>query len=243
MSALTDDETLIAYVDGELDETARAAFEARLAADPELAARVDAHRSLNARLSAAFGPIADEPIPANLKALFEQPPAQTAPPPAGEVIAFAPRKKAETPKATLPPMLGKVAALAACLVVGFGAMMLFAPNEGDYRTEGQHLVAQGALERSLSRQLAADSGSTAIGLTFADQSGALCRTFTTSANEGLACHQNGKWRIEALMAKAEQGEFRQAGSSLILQAVDARLSGDVFDAEAERKARDGGWTR
>ena len=44
-------ERLIAYLDGELDPEARAAFEAAMAADPDLGARVEAHRELGASLS------------------------------------------------------------------------------------------------------------------------------------------------------------------------------------------------
>ncbi|UDF05015.1 anti-sigma factor [Asticcacaulis sp. AND118] len=238
MSALTDDETLIAYVDGELDEAARAAFEVRAAADPALAARIDAHWGLKARLGAAFGPIVDEAVPENLRALL--PPAPTAEA-RDNVRAFTPRPAPKTAPAKSLHL--QIAALAACFVAGIGLTLFFPAREGDFRTEDGAIVAQGELARSLSHQLASDTGKTTIGLTFADQSGAICRTFTTGGNEGLACRQNGNWRIEALTGKGAQGEFRQAGSSLILQAVDARLSGDVFDAEAERKARDSGWTR
>ena len=49
------------YVDGELDADARRAFEQRLAADPDLAARVDAARGLSALFAgerAVAGPVA-----------------------------------------------------------------------------------------------------------------------------------------------------------------------------------------
>jgi len=40
------DETIMAYVDGELDAPARAAVDASLATDPELARRIARHRAL-----------------------------------------------------------------------------------------------------------------------------------------------------------------------------------------------------
>ncbi len=53
-------------------------------------------------------------------------------------------------------------------------------------------------------------------------------------------------RLSVLSAAAppEGGELRQAASSLppaVQAAVDARLRGDVFDAQQERAARDAGW--
>jgi anti-sigma factor RsiW len=52
-----DDETLMAYADGELDGTARAAVEAAMAADAALAERVARHHELRRRLQAAFEPV------------------------------------------------------------------------------------------------------------------------------------------------------------------------------------------
>ena len=55
----------------------------------------------------------------------------------------------------------------------------------------------------------------------------------------------GAWRLQALApAAASTGELRTASSdtpALVLQAVDAAIAGDVADAAAEHRARDGGW--
>ena len=63
-----DDETLMAYVDGELDEAARTAIEAAMAADSTLSTRVAEHRALRARLRSAFDPVLEEPVPEALLA-------------------------------------------------------------------------------------------------------------------------------------------------------------------------------
>ncbi|MDC7684567.1 hypothetical protein PQU92_14880 [Asticcacaulis sp. BYS171W] len=231
---MTVSEKIVAYVDGELNASDRAEIETLAASDSDIAAQIEAHRALSARLSAAFAPVGDEPVSAGLAALLNAP---EAPPealkPADNVVAFAPRK--------LRPIYMQAAAMAACLVAGI-AMTLALTPQGDFRQTNDGLIARGGLDRALSTQLAADAnGPTRIGLTFADKAGALCRTFATASNEGMACRTDGKWHIEVAARATTRTEFTQAGSPLILQAVDARLDGDVFDADQERSARDSGW--
>src|SRR5689334_9460733 len=57
------DETLMAYADGELEPAQRAEVEAAIAADPQLAARVEQHRALRRKLNAAYDPILMETVP------------------------------------------------------------------------------------------------------------------------------------------------------------------------------------
>jgi len=62
-----DQTSLHAFVDGELDETARAEVEAWLAGHPEDAARVGAYRGQNAGLHGLFDAVLDEPVPERLR--------------------------------------------------------------------------------------------------------------------------------------------------------------------------------
>src|SRR5690349_7451416 len=62
------EETLSAYADGEVDAATRAALEAALATDPQLAQRVAHHRALRARVRDAFTPVLEEPVPERLLA-------------------------------------------------------------------------------------------------------------------------------------------------------------------------------
>jgi anti-sigma factor RsiW len=64
---------LMAYADGQLAPERRAAFEAALAADPGLAARLAALREQKAALHEALDPWLDEPIPARLLAAATPP--------------------------------------------------------------------------------------------------------------------------------------------------------------------------
>ena len=63
-----DDETLMAYADGELDAAQRAQIDAAIAQDPGLALRVQEHKALRARMTGAFSRVLDQPIPERLEA-------------------------------------------------------------------------------------------------------------------------------------------------------------------------------
>lgn len=60
------DETVMAYVDDELDVESRARFEAAMAADPEIRAQLKTQIELRARLRASFDPVLSEPVPERL---------------------------------------------------------------------------------------------------------------------------------------------------------------------------------
>jgi anti-sigma factor RsiW len=62
------DETLMAFADGELDATTRAAVDAAMREDPEVAKRVAQHRALRAKLQLAYASELDEAPPERLLA-------------------------------------------------------------------------------------------------------------------------------------------------------------------------------
>jgi len=220
-------ETIVAYVDGELDTDLAAEVEAAAKADPALAEAIAAHRRLRDGLFAAFAPIAEEPLPDRLVA--------AAMPPAPVISLDAVRARRRQ-------MLFQAGALAACMVAAVGATLLVTQPRGDFRAGPGGLVAQGQLASALSSQLASDDhGQTRIGLTFRDQAGTVCRTFSTKTSDGMACRDGDAWRIDALARAEGQAEFRQAGSPLIMTAAQDRMRGDAFDAEAEKTARDKDW--
>src|SRR5580658_10813680 len=72
------EETLMAFADGELDDSARAAVELAMREDPELSKRVARHRALRERLRAGFAGELSEPVPERLIAVLRQNPVATA---------------------------------------------------------------------------------------------------------------------------------------------------------------------
>ena len=67
------EETLMAYVDGELDPEARAQVEAAMRDDPDLSERVAKHRELRAKIQLAYAPELTEAVPERLLAAARQP--------------------------------------------------------------------------------------------------------------------------------------------------------------------------
>src|SRR5258708_35320297 len=62
------DETLMAYADGELDAAARAAVESAMREDPQIEARVAAHRTLRRKVLEAYSAELSEDVPERLLA-------------------------------------------------------------------------------------------------------------------------------------------------------------------------------
>jgi hypothetical protein len=215
---------IMRYVDGELDAAARRAFEAEMAADPALAAEVDAHRDLARRLADAYGPVAEEPVPLNLLLAAQ---AANDAPPRRLNLAWA--------------------GMAACLVVGvLAGRFVLAPEPGI--SVGTELAARTELAGALEDQLAQQPGTVRIGLTFRDRGGRYCRTFQSRPDNlaGLACREGDGWQVRAATHWTPGGapDYRTAASDTppeVLAAVEQALSGDVLDAAQERAARDRGW--
>ncbi len=238
-----DDETLMRRVDGELSPEAGAAIDAAAAADPALAARLDALRRLRTLAREAV-PIAPDPRDQSLARLIAAGGPATAP--TGPLIerlraAFAPRHA---------PLWAGLAA--ACFVLGLSIGWLGGDSGSDrgFTVDQSGTIADAGLIRVLDTRLTADGADAegrAVGLTFRDADGRWCRTFQSGqANvAGLACRDADQWTLQALAPfSAPPGDLRTASADIpapVLAAVDAAIAGDALDAAAETRARDAGW--
>jgi hypothetical protein len=233
-----------AYLDGELADGARARIDAAVAADPGLAERLARDLRLQARVRDAFSDALDEPVPAHLQAMLAAAPASSLDAP--NVVAF-PQRDAD--RRVPPAWLGYAAAAVLAVVAIGGAWQRM---QSPVRIRDGELVASGTLAKGLDTVLASapDAASAvSIGLTFRARDGRVCRSFSyrdDGALSGLACRADGAWQLSALepIVVADDGEWRQASSAMtpaVQAAVDAALVNDVFDAEAERAAREAGW--
>lgn len=241
-----DDETLMAYADGELDEATRAAISRAVEQDPALAHRVAQYRALRTEVAGAFASVLDQPVPDRLREAARAPRSQE-PEARGNVVRF-PSQTARPP--ARPWRAREWLAVAASMVLGFFVAGKLLPAGGEVETRLNALVARGELRSALDSQRAsnqAPDSAVHIGLTFRDQQGAYCRTFVSRATStaGLACRRGEEWRIEqANSVELKDGDLRQAAATMppaLLQAVEARISGDALDAQGEAAALERGW--
>jgi hypothetical protein len=230
---MIDDETFFAWIDGELSDEDAARVESAIAGDSALAERARRHRALRERLNSAFDGLIEAPIPERLTAAVR---------PSADIVDFAAVRRARA----MPPV-AQWMAMAATLAVGlFVGTMVPSRSAAPVEVHGGKLYAAAALDDALDKQLAsAPGGDVRIGLTFRDQSGVVCRTFTDAAAAGLACRDNDRWQVRGMFAAPEgqQGSYRMAaGMDPNLAAlVDSTIAGDPFGASAEKAARDHGW--
>ena len=224
-----DDEMLMAYADGELDPLAAKRVEREIAANPELAATIEAHRALRRRLGAAFAPVLDAPVPDRLAALLET-----------NVIAFAPPVVARPRPRWLSGL-----AVAASLIAGIVLGTQWHGPAGPVSASGSSLLASGNLARALDTQLASASGETRLLVSFRNRNGSYCRVFATPALEGLACKSGQDWHLRQTRSSGitSGAAYRQAtsGDASLLAAAQEMMVGDPLDEAAERRAVAGSW--
>lgn len=243
------EETLMAYADGELDESTQSAVEEAMRSDPALAERIERHRALRAQLGAAYDGVLDQPVPQRLlDAARGSAPAS--------VTDLAAARAARREKAPQRPWAWKEwTAIAASVLLGvfIGRAALVSPGQNWVLMSEAGLVAAGPLAAALSQQLSGaqpDDARVAIAATFRADSGEYCRAFTAGGPErlaGLACRSGRTWRVHTLTrggaASADEG-YRMAGSALpplVLQAAETMRVAEALDAAQEAAARERGW--
>lgn len=261
-------EELMALADGELSGEEAARVEAAVAADPALARRLKAERSLRGALRGHLDPVTQEPVPDALTDLIARAAAEDAErgmtdkgraSPA-EVVDLAAarnrrkeaekaRKRAEKgPRVPLFADRRMAFAIAASLVLGLMlGTQLNGGSEGPITQTRAGLVASGSLARGLDRQLASaePAGDLRILASFKRQGGDYCRVFAGTGTSGIACRQDRTWLLERTMAggTAQSSEYRQAGSAeaSLMAAAQDMMAGDPLDAAQEREAQGKGW--
>jgi len=244
-----DDETLMAYADGELEPAQRAEIDAAIAKDPGLARRVEQHRALRERLAGAFAKVLDQPLSERLEAAARGGAPRAESQGRGNVLQF-PARSARAPG---PAWRAREwIAMAASLLLGvFLSWRLLAPGAtGVIEADSDGLMARGELARALENQLASEQRGeepVLIGLTFTARDGAYCRSFVlrSAQTAGLACRVGSEWQIPVTdSSPMPHGQMQQAGSAMppsILRAIESRMEGTALDAETEKSAQLSGW--
>lgn len=237
------DEELMAFVDGELSGADVERVSVAIAADPALAARVEAERRLRTTLGGHFAPVMAEPVPESLTLMIadaaaedieqdmtdaaavgpapRQEPARVLDMATARARRQADARAAKGARAASPGggfrNLGMGAAIAASLVLGLALGTQFVGRGAVTERDGA-LVASGGLAKGLDTQLASAGGSAAplrILTSFRRKDGDFCRVFDAGRTAGIACKDDGRWLLERTVAGGahEAGEYRQAGSA------------------------------
>lgn len=240
------DETLSAYLDGELSGEDRARVEAAIAADASLQARVKELDGATRRFTAAIREADKAPMPAGVENLLR--------PKTDNVVAFNPRKQE-------PQKWAGPAAIAASLLALVVAAGLFGNGP---RGAGERLtIAAGTIDRAspLHRALdrtasaeAAKVGGASIRpvATFRIAGGAICREFLAERGGGavraVACREDSQWSVKIAAQEAAAGGGYQTASgpgAAIGAFIDGAIVGDALGVDEERaliaaKWREGG---
>jgi hypothetical protein len=230
-----DDETLMAFADGELDEANSLALEQALAKDEALAERLAVFLDSRRLVGDALKPLIDEPVPgallASVRKMAED--AQRQRTPQDNVVSF--RPKQPTARRWLTPV-------AASLVAVVTGVIGFSLGRMDPSTPVAGAEIAAALDREASGRdvtLAASSTVLHVVASFRDERGEICREYELKQPESstltIACRQNGTWTTRLALTTPRADGYVPASSQ---ETIDAYLSsieaGAPLSPEEER---------
>jgi anti-sigma factor RsiW len=259
------DETLMAYADGLLDEAQSRELEARLAEDVGLRARLEPFVVTGKPLARLYERALSNDLPDRLvDTIFAD---------ATPVVAPAPdRKPLWSPFGSLG-MLRLTGALAAGLAVGVIAGWFVRGDGGTAATGGALMIvtprgnyAKGELAQVLETS---SSGKISVGrdetggrlvikpdLTFLAQDGAVCRQYGIETRDGafggVACRSTDGWRVDVHApakkpATAANGNVRPASGdqvpAAISGALDKMMASDPLTVQQEDELMKSGWRK
>lgn len=238
-----DDETLMAFADGELDEATSLRVEAALEHDEALAARLAVFLDTRLAVASAVKPLIDEPVPealaASVRRMVQDAEASKAITDEKNVLAFSVHKK--RPQGERRQWLMPIAASILAVVTGVGGFM--AGKSGEQ--------PRGAFETALSTALDAQPSGSEVALgntetlhivaTFLDGRGDLCREYDLRRAEEntttVACRANGAWVTRlALTSPRVEGYVPASSQDMVdayLTSIDA---GEPLASDAEKNA-------
>ena len=244
-------EEIMAYVDGELDETARGRITMAALADMDLAERIAAERALRDRLKAHFAPIAEAPVPAAWVSAIRD---ASTPAEVIDLSAVRARKAAAQASGRAgwwrAPWAG--AAIAASLVLGLFVGSQWQTGQGANNGEpilarNGALLASGDLAKALDTQLASAQDGAPVRMlgTFRRAGGDVCRAFAGPQASGIACHGASGWQLQHILPGSTPADtaYQQAGSNnaALMALAQGMAVGDPLSAAQEREAKAKGW--
>ena len=232
------DETLSAFIDGELPEDEARSLEAEIQEDAKLAQRVENLRSVDAVLSEALSDVVDEAVPEHIFAMVADARDQS------KIVSLSAAK----PRSWFQSPLAVAAAAAFGLAVG----LVFTPSQ--VAEPGAQIYA-GSVESGtpLHRVLETlPSSESENGLkpvvTFASVDGRVCREITGPESRALACRSNDDWTVLAVTHEfSSRGrdtyETASASTSLAFDILAQELMRDApMSASEEQRLLKQNWS-
>ena len=237
-----DDETLMAFADGELDEAQSLALEEALAEDEALAERLALFLDSRRLVGDTLKPLIDEPVPEALLASVQrmaQGAGERASTPRDNIVSFRPKPQA-TPAAARRWLMPLAASLVAVIsgVIGFSAGRMGPPVAGS----GAEIAAALSSEASgRDVALGVDGGILHVVATFRDAGGNLCREYALKQPEKstltVACREGDVWATRLALSTPVAEGYVPASSQETLDAYLTSIqAGAPLSAEEELKA-------
>lgn len=253
-----DDETLMAYADGELDDDTSDAIEKAIQSDPQLAQRLDAFAQTRLLAREAFQPVLNEPVPddllGNVQAMLKEADSAQKDETATDrdsVVAFKPRRKERTYN-TQPQWLMPLAASVAIVAAGITGFAIGTSTQTPQT--GSPQIAEfnqpGLLDAlttvvSGEEQALQETGDRFRAIaSFRDADNEFCREFEVDETDqstfvSVACLRDGQWKLRFTVAASSQSNDGYAPASS-LEALDAYLTavgaGDPMSVQDEAEA-------
>jgi hypothetical protein len=238
-----DDETLMAFADGELDEAQSQALEEALATDDALAERLAVFLDSRRLVGDALKPLIDEPVPeallVSVRRMAEDA-QRAADKPQDNVIAFQPRQQPAAAPAARRWLMPLAASVVAAItgVIGFSVGRMGPPAANS----GAEIAS--ALDREASgKDVALDASGKVLHViaTFRDERGDVCREYEVKEPAGrtltIACRQQGGWTTRLALTAPTADGYVPASSQETIDAYLASIqAGAPLSAEEERSA-------
>lgn len=220
------DGLLNAFLDGELDPETEAKVVAALRENPGARLRVERMRDLNANMRAAYPLSSPDAEDVLAERILTEP---------------APFQERVERKAIVWAGLSALAAGLIGVVIGQQEFIkpLEAPASAIMTLDG---LAQDALSANASGAIDAKTQIT-VSFTFKTEEGRYCRQFYAPEGEGIACLQEGMWRLAAWDAAGARTNhsYQAAGASSLIDEAADRLDAAPLDAAAEGAVIQRGW--
>lgn len=234
------DETLSAFLDGELPEQSMQAIRDALATDADLSDRLAQLALIDQRVKDHAATIDRIPLPAATLALLDQARAEQNSATGNRVI---PLSRWRRVPATLQRHAAAVAAIS--LLIGFVlARLLPAGGDSDWAMTAAVLESKPSGETY-------EAGATRLQprLSFRNHHGEYCRYFQrldqAASFEAIACRQDGKWILQAMLpvARGDAQSYQPAsGGSGLDETIDQMMREQPIDPSRERMLIHQGWS-